>query len=146
MAHAWHGRFKTEVQEEKLLSIRLLGPPEVGLEWRPLRFRLKKPLALLCYLAAEGGRPSRRELDELLWPENDERRARTDLDSALAKPSKTLTRVVECCHVDSDRHQQLYRDEHDKQDEHDDVASDTDTGGDYKGGGLHPRGSPRWSG
>jgi hypothetical protein len=35
----------------------LLGPPEVGHEWRPLRFRIKKALALLGYLAAEGGRP-----------------------------------------------------------------------------------------
>jgi DNA-binding SARP family transcriptional activator len=44
----------------------------------------------LCYLASEGGRHPRRELAELLWPESDERRARTDLRSALAKLRKTL--------------------------------------------------------
>jgi DNA-binding SARP family transcriptional activator/tetratricopeptide (TPR) repeat protein len=73
-----------------MLSIRLLGPPEVSVEGRPLRFGTKKSLALLCYLAAEGKRYSRRELAELLWPESDERHARTDLRSALAKLRKTL--------------------------------------------------------
>jgi DNA-binding SARP family transcriptional activator len=73
-----------------MLSIRLLGPPDVSIEGRPLRFGTKKSLALLCYLAAEGRRHSRRELAELLWPESDERHARTDLRSALAKLRKTL--------------------------------------------------------
>jgi hypothetical protein len=73
-----------------MLSIRLLGPPEVSIEGRPLRFGTKKSLALLCYLAAEGGRHSRRELAELLWPQSDERHARTDLRSALAKLRKSL--------------------------------------------------------
>jgi DNA-binding SARP family transcriptional activator len=73
-----------------MLSIRLLGPPEASIEGRPLRFGTKKSLALLCYLVAEGGRHSRRVLAELLWPESDERHARTDLRSALAKLRKTL--------------------------------------------------------
>jgi DNA-binding SARP family transcriptional activator/tetratricopeptide (TPR) repeat protein len=74
-----------------MLSIRLLGPPEVSIEeGHPLRFGTKKSLALLCYLAAEGGRHQRRELAELLWPQSDERHARTDLRSALAKLRKTL--------------------------------------------------------
>jgi DNA-binding SARP family transcriptional activator len=81
---------KTKDQEEKRLSIKLLGPPEASLEGRPLRFRIKKALALLCYLAAEGGRHPRRELAELLWPQSEERRARTDLRSVLAKLRKTL--------------------------------------------------------
>src|SRR3954452_6449381 len=81
---------KTKDQEEKRLSIKLLGPPEASLEGRPLRFRIKKALALLCYLAAEGGRHPRRELAELLWPQSEERHARTDLRSALAKLRKTL--------------------------------------------------------
>lgn len=42
--------------EEMPLRIRLLGRPEVGLEKRILRFERKKALALLCYLAAEGGK------------------------------------------------------------------------------------------
>src|SRR4051795_5270017 len=80
-----------EVQEEKRLSIRLLGPPEVSSgEQPPLRFGTKKRLALLCYLAAEGGRHPRRGLAELLWPESEERRARMDLRSALANLRKAL--------------------------------------------------------
>jgi DNA-binding SARP family transcriptional activator len=54
-------RFETEVQEEKRLSLRLLGPPEARLEGLPVRFRIKKELALLCYLATQGGRHPRRE-------------------------------------------------------------------------------------
>ena len=73
-----------------MLSIRLLGPPEVSVGERALRFGTKKSLALLCYLAAEGRRHLRRELAELLWPVSDERHARTDLRSALAKLRKTL--------------------------------------------------------
>src|SRR4051812_8482528 len=85
------GRFKTEDQEEKQLSIRLLGPPEVSFgEQPPLWFGTKKRLALLCYLATEGGRHSRRELAELLWPQGDERHARTALRSTLAKLRKAL--------------------------------------------------------
>src|SRR3954452_23704494 len=81
---------KTKDQEEKRLSIKLLGPPEASLEGRPLRFRIKKALALLCYLAAEGVRHPRRELAELLWPESEERRARADLRGTLSKLRKTL--------------------------------------------------------
>src|SRR3712207_3231243 len=81
---------KAKVPQQKRLSIRLLGPPEVSVGGRPLRFGTKKSLALLCYLAAEGRRHPRRELAELLWPESDERHARTDLRSALAKLRKTL--------------------------------------------------------
>ena len=83
-------RFETEVQEEERLSLRLLGPPEASLEGLPVRFRIKKELALLCYLAAEGGRHPRRKLAELLWPESEERHARADLRAVLHKLRKTL--------------------------------------------------------
>jgi DNA-binding SARP family transcriptional activator/tetratricopeptide (TPR) repeat protein len=72
------------------MSISLLGQPEVSFEGRALRFRIKKALALLCYLAAEGGSHPRRELAQLLWPQSDERHARTALRSALANLRKTL--------------------------------------------------------
>jgi hypothetical protein len=83
-------RFETEAPEEKRLSLKLLGPPEASLEGLPVRFRIKKELALLCYLAAEGGRHPRRELAELLWPESEERHARADLRAVLHKLRKTL--------------------------------------------------------
>ena len=78
------------VQEQKRLSLRLLGPPELSLRGHPLRFGIKKQLALLCYLAAEGGRRPRGELAELLWPGSEERHARGDLRSVLSKLKKTL--------------------------------------------------------
>ena len=81
---------ETETQEERLLRIRLLGPPEASLEGLPVRFRIKKALALLCYLAAEGGRHPRRELAQLLWPQSEERNARADLRTVLHKLRKTL--------------------------------------------------------
>ena len=84
------GRFKTKAPQEKMPSIKLLGPTEVSIEGRPLRFGTKKALALLCYLAAEGGRHPRRDLAELLWPQSDERHARTNLRSSLAKLRKAL--------------------------------------------------------
>jgi hypothetical protein len=52
---AWHGSEHEGPSEEKLLSIRLLGAPEVSIEERTLRFGTKKAPALLCYLVAEGG-------------------------------------------------------------------------------------------
>jgi DNA-binding SARP family transcriptional activator len=91
--------------EEKPLNIRLLGAPEVSIEeGHPLRFGTKKSLALLCYLAVEGGRRPRRELAELLWPESEERHARTDLRSALAKLRKTLG---EYAYARGEAHEQL---------------------------------------
>jgi DNA-binding SARP family transcriptional activator/tetratricopeptide (TPR) repeat protein len=72
------------------MSISLLGQPKVSFEGRPLRFRIRKALVLLCYLAAEGGSHPRRELARLLWPQSDERHARTALRSALANLRKTL--------------------------------------------------------
>ena len=82
--------FETKAQVEKRLGLRLLGPPEVNLEGLPVRFGTKKELALLCYLAAEGGRHPRSELAELLWPESEERHARADLRAVLHKLRKTL--------------------------------------------------------
>ena len=78
------------MSEEKPLSIRVLGLPEVSFEGRCLQFGRKKVLALLCYLATEGRKRSRRELAELFWPNSDERRARKDLRSALTRLRKAL--------------------------------------------------------
>jgi DNA-binding SARP family transcriptional activator/tetratricopeptide (TPR) repeat protein len=79
-----------ENQKEKRLSLSLLGPPEASLEGLPVRFSTKKELALLCYLATEGGRHPRTKLAELLWPESGQRHARADLRAVLHKLRKTL--------------------------------------------------------
>src|SRR5512132_320794 len=72
------------------LSLRFLGPPEVRRGGHPLRFRARKALALLAYLATEGGRRRRGEMIELLWPGSDEAHGRTALRSALSSLRKTL--------------------------------------------------------
>jgi DNA-binding SARP family transcriptional activator len=66
------------------LELRLLGLPVARRDGTPLPLRTKKALALLAYLATEGGTHRRAELAALLWPESDEKRARTTLRSALA--------------------------------------------------------------
>jgi DNA-binding SARP family transcriptional activator len=75
---------------ERRLSVGLLGPPRVGFGGRAIRFERKKTLALLCYLAAEGGQRPRAELADLFFPKSDERHARTDLRSILSKLRKAL--------------------------------------------------------
>jgi len=65
------------------LIVRLLGPPEVLHGGRPVELRTRKALALMAYLAAEGGARPREELIELLWPGSDEARGRSALRSAL---------------------------------------------------------------
>src|SRR2546423_5635235 len=61
------------------LKIALLGPPEVHHLNRRLTFCERKVLALLAYLAAEGGMHERQKLTRLLWPERDMAHGRTAL-------------------------------------------------------------------
>jgi DNA-binding SARP family transcriptional activator len=77
------------------LSLELLGPPEVRHGGRPVRFRARKAVALLSYLAAEGGRRRRGELIELLWPGSDEAHGRVALRSALSSLRKALEESAE---------------------------------------------------
>jgi len=68
------------------LSLSLLGALQVTLDGEPVtRFGSAKTQALLAYLAAEAGRPHRREtLAALLWPERPDRTARSNLRNALS--------------------------------------------------------------
>src|SRR5256884_831645 len=61
------------------LKIALLGPPEVHHLNRRLTFCERKVLALLAYLAVEGGMHERQKLTRLLWPERDMAHGRTAL-------------------------------------------------------------------
>jgi hypothetical protein len=69
------------------LTIRLLGPVQIVLGGKSVTgFDSEKARALLVYLAAEAGRPHRREvLAEMLWPDRPEGAARTNLRHALAQ-------------------------------------------------------------
>src|SRR5436190_4636472 len=65
------------------LKIALLGPPEVDHRDHRLTFPDRKVLALLAYLATEGGMQERQKLTRLLWPESDMAHGRTALRLAL---------------------------------------------------------------
>ena len=71
-------------------ELRLLGPPRVIIEGRESAFRTRKALALLAYLAAEGGMHRREKLAELLWPKSTTGRARTTLRSTLFRVRREL--------------------------------------------------------
>ena len=71
-------------------SIELLGSPEVRRNGVSLRFRSRKELALLLYLATEGGTHTREKLVELFWPRSGESRGRANLRNALSSLRKTL--------------------------------------------------------
>jgi len=65
------------------LSLTLLGPPEVRHADQLLLFSTRKELALLIYLAVEGGVHLRKTLSEQFWPEGDARRGRAALRITL---------------------------------------------------------------
>src|SRR6266566_2725286 len=67
----------------RALKIALLGPPEVDHRDHRLTFPDRKVLALLAYLATEGGMQERQKLTRLLWPESDMAHGRTALRITL---------------------------------------------------------------
>jgi len=72
------------------LSLYLLGPPRVAREGEPIEVNTSKGIALLAYLALTRGRQRRDALVNLLWPESDQARGRTNLRSTLYALRQTL--------------------------------------------------------
>jgi predicted ATPase/DNA-binding SARP family transcriptional activator len=72
------------------LSLRLLGAPEVRHSGAPVTFATRKALALLVYLAVEGGRHSRERIADLFWPDSDPERGRAALRRTLARLREAL--------------------------------------------------------
>jgi predicted ATPase/DNA-binding SARP family transcriptional activator len=66
-----------------ILKIKLLGQPEVSHFDRRLTFPDRKVLALLTYLATEGGMHERQRLSRMFWPESDSAHGRTALRISL---------------------------------------------------------------
>ena len=72
------------------LRLALLGPPEASLGKRVLKFPTRKTLALLAYLAAEGGEQQREHLAALLWPEATTTRSHASLRNTLGHLQSAL--------------------------------------------------------
>src|SRR5690349_8664460 len=65
------------------LQLAVLGPPDVRVGGRALKLPTRKALALLTFLIVEGGRHSREQLTDLLWPHGDASRGRAALRNTL---------------------------------------------------------------
>jgi DNA-binding SARP family transcriptional activator len=74
------------------LQLSLLGVPVVEHGERPLTFSTRKALALLVYLAVEGGTHTRKTLSEAFWPELDAEHGRAALRATLLELRKLLER------------------------------------------------------
>src|SRR5260370_10608946 len=82
-------------QEEQTMSqlqLSLLGQPIVKHDERTLTFSTRKALALLVYLAVEGGMHPRKTLSESFWPELDAEHGRAALRATLLELRKLLER------------------------------------------------------
>jgi DNA-binding SARP family transcriptional activator len=67
----------------------LLGVPTAEYNGTPITFERRKALALLAYLAVADQPCSRASLAQLLWPEDDDQRARAGLRRVLAALNET---------------------------------------------------------
>ncbi len=76
------------------LQLSLLGTPVVKHGERTLTFSTRKALALLVYLAVEGGMHTRKTLSESFWPELDAEHGRAALRATLLE----LRKLLERCH------------------------------------------------
>lgn len=65
------------------LSLLTLGPPEIRLGDDLVTFPTRKTMALLIYLAIEGGMQPREHMSALLWPEANPERSRANLRNTL---------------------------------------------------------------
>src|ERR1700736_4382595 len=89
-------------QEEQTMSqlhLSLFGVPIVKHGERTLTFSTRKALALLVYLAVEGGLHARKTLSEAFWPELDAEHGRAALRATLYE----LRRLFERSHEESER-------------------------------------------
>ena len=86
-----------------LLRLALLGAPEVHHTGRDVSFPTRKALALLAFLAVEGGRHTREKIAELFWPESDAEQARGSLRYTLATLRGALGEADGAAHCLADR-------------------------------------------
>jgi DNA-binding SARP family transcriptional activator len=75
------------------LQLSLLGTPIIKHGEHTLTFSTRKALALLAYLAVEGGMHTRKALSEAFWPELDAEHGRAALRATLLELRKLLERA-----------------------------------------------------
>ena len=89
------------------LQLSVLGVPRGKHGEDTLTFSTRKALALLVYLAVEGGTHTRKTLSESFWPELDAEHGRAALRATLLE----LRKLFEHCHGPGERaHLQVERD------------------------------------
>ncbi len=76
---------QTAKARDRRLELAFLGAPEVRLGARTMRFRSRKTVALVAYLALEPGPHARDKLADLLWPQSVDGTGRASLRTALAQ-------------------------------------------------------------
>lgn len=86
-----------------LLRLAFLGTPEVNHAGRVITFPTRKALALLAYLAVEGGRHTREAIAALFWPESDAEQARGSLRYTLAALRSALDEADGVAHCAAER-------------------------------------------
>jgi predicted ATPase/DNA-binding SARP family transcriptional activator len=79
-----------EPERDATLEVHLLGPPQIERDGAPVQFDTRKAVALLAYLAVEGGAHSREALAALLWPEYEPARAYANLRRTLWTLNRAL--------------------------------------------------------
>ena len=87
--------------DETRLALRFLGAPQVSLYGEPVRFRSRKVLALLAFLAVEGGIHRRERLVDLLWPDSAGTKGSATLRSTLSRLRESLGRAAEVIEADA---------------------------------------------
>src|SRR5260221_2296875 len=90
---------REQEQSMSQLQLSLLGVPVVQHGERTLTFSTRKALALLIYLAVEGGTHTRKTLSESFWPELDAEHGRAALRATLLE----LRKFLERCHGPGER-------------------------------------------
>jgi len=70
--------------QQDSLAVGLMGPPFLRLHGQPVRVDTRKAIALLAYLAMEGGEQPRDRVAALLWPESNRQRSLGALRRTLA--------------------------------------------------------------
>src|SRR5688500_20173502 len=86
-----------------LLRLAFLGAPEVHHGGRAVTFPTRKALALLAYLAVEGGQHTREKIAALFWPDSEVERARGSLRYTLAALRGALDDAGDAAHYLADR-------------------------------------------